>query len=256
MPTWDANLYLQFANERSQPAVDLIARINLAHPARIIDLGSGPGNSTALLRARWPAADITGLDNSPEMIAAAVKAYPAEKWVLADAATWAADSPFDLVFSNAALQWLPEHARLFPHLMAQVAPGGVLAVQMPAHYDSPFHQVLLEVSNAAEWRHLMASARTALTKELPSLYYNVLQPLASHLDIWVTEYYHILESPRSIVEWFRGTGMRPFLEALASPEQKQQFEQRVLEGCTRAYPPQNDGRVLLQFRRLFIMASR
>jgi trans-aconitate 2-methyltransferase len=256
MPTWDANLYLQFANERSQPAIDLIARIKLPNPKRIIDLGCGPGNSTALLRQRWPEADITGLDNSPEMIAAASKAYPGEKWVLADIAPWTADVAYDLVFSNAALQWLPEHAALFPQLIAQVAPAGALAVQIPAHYESPFHRILLEVANAEKWRQRMPAARRALTKEAASVYYNLLQPLASHLELWETEYCHILEGPQDIVAWFRGTGMRPFLEALDSAQEKQEFERMVLEGCTRAYPRQKDSRILFPFRRLFILAYR
>ena len=161
MPTWDPDLYLKFANERAQPALDLIARVDSLRPGRIIDLGCGPGNSTAMLRQRWPEAEVTGLDNSAEMIAAAALAYPAEKWVLADAASWTADSPFDIVFSNAALQWLPDHAVLFPHLMAQVASPGVLAVQMPYHYESPLHYVVQEVANDAAWRERMEAARRA-----------------------------------------------------------------------------------------------
>jgi trans-aconitate 2-methyltransferase len=256
VPTWDANLYLQFANERARPALDLITRINVSRPTRIMDLGCGPGNSTAMLRHRWPEASITGLDNSVEMIAAAAQAYPTEKWVLADAAAWTADAPYDIVFSNATLQWLPDHAILFPHLMAQLTPAGLLAVQMPYHYESPLHQVVLEVANAVSWRHRMEAPRTALTKEPPSLYYDVLQPLTSHLDLWETEYFHILDSPQSIVDWYRGTGLRPFLEALETEEQKQQFERMVLHGYTRAYPRQKDGRVLFPFRRLFIVAHR
>jgi len=252
MPTWDANPYLQFANERTRPALDLVARINVSHPARIIDLG----NSTALLRNRWPEADIAGLDSPAEMIAAASQAYPTEKWFLADAASWTADSPFDIVFSNAALQWLPNHAILFPHLMAQLTPSGVLAVQMPSHYESPLHQVLLEVANDDLWRHHMDAPRTALTKEHSSVYYNMLQPLTSRIDLWETEYFHILDSPQSIVDWFRGTGLRPFLEALETEEQKEHFERMLLAGYTRAYPRQKDGRVLFPFRRLFVVAYR
>lgn len=256
MSTWNADLYLQFAKERTRPSLDLIARIDVPNPARIIDLGCGPGNSTARLREHWPEADITGLDNSAEMIATASKAYPAEKWVLADAATWTADVPFDIVFSNAALQWLPDHKTLFPHLLAQVAPGGAFAVQMPAHYKSPLHHVIFEVADDSYWQHLMDGPRNALTRESPFFYYDLLQPLAAHLDIWETEYYHILDGPQSIVNWFRSTGMRPFLDVLPTEEQKQRFEQLVLEGYTLAYPRQKDGRVLLPFRRLFMVAYR
>lgn len=256
MPTWDANLYLRFANERTQPSLDLIARINVANPQRIIDLGCGPGNSTAMLRGRWPEADITGLDNSTEMIAAASKSYPQEKWILADIASWVADEPHDIVFSNAALHWLPDHAVLFPRLLGQVADGGALAVQMPAHYALPIHQIALEVANDPEWRHRMDEAINAITKESPSFYYEVLQPVASHVDIWETLYYHIMESPQAIVDWFRGTGLRPFLEALETDAQRQRFEQMMLEGFTQAYPRQKDERVLFPFRRLFLVAYR
>jgi trans-aconitate 2-methyltransferase len=255
MLNWDAQLYLQFATERTQPAIDLIARINIASsPEHIIDLGCGPGNSTAMLRQRWPEATITGLDSSAEMIAAASQAYPAGKWVLANAASWTAEVPYDIVFSNAALQWLPDHAKVFPHLMRQLAPNGVLAVQVPAHYESPLQRVVFEVADNSLWSSRMDAARNALTNERPPFYYNVLRSLASHLDIWETEYFHDFESPRSIVEWFRGTGLRPFLDALETEEHKQLFEQMVLDGYTRAYPRQENGRVLFPFRRLFLIA--
>ena len=137
MPSWDADLYLKFAGERTQPSIDLISRISLAHPGRIIDLGCGPGNSTAILRQRWPSAEIVGLDNSREMIATASQAYPDWTWVEGDIATWTAPVPFDVVFSNAALHWVPNHAELMPRLLRQVRPQGALAVQMPAHFRSP-----------------------------------------------------------------------------------------------------------------------
>src|SRR5208283_5869194 len=136
MPKWDAEQYLRFADERTQPSVDLAARIAIPDPGRIIDLGCGPGNSTAVLRRRWPKADITGLDSSADMIAAVSRSYPDHKWLIGDIATWKTGIAFDLVFSNAALQWVPRHAILFPHLFAQVASGGALAVQMPAHTES------------------------------------------------------------------------------------------------------------------------
>ena len=256
MGKWNAQLYLRFADERTQPAVDLTARIDVPHPKRIIDLGCGPGNSTAIQRSRWPWAEITGLDDSPEMIEAASESYPDGQWVLADAAAWRAEVPYDIVFSNAALQWLPDHARLFPHLFDQVAPGGALAVQMPAHHSSPVHRVILETAEDPAWRHLLEGARKAMTKESPGFYYELLQPLASRLVIWETEYYHFLDGPQAIVEWFRATGLRPYLSALESEEQRLQFEEKLVEGYARAYPRQKDGRVLFPFRRLFLIAYR
>jgi trans-aconitate 2-methyltransferase len=254
MPSWDPNLYLQFGDERTQPTRDLIARIALANPRRIMDLGCGPGNSTRLLRSRWPDADITGLDNSPDMIAAAARDFPGGRWTLGDAGTWAADTPFDLVFSNAALHWVSDHARVFPHLLAQVARPGALAVQMPVHLYSPVHQLIHEIAADPEWREQTRAAAQAIQVERPGFYYDLLQQLATRLDLWETEYLHILDGPQAVVDWIRGTGLRPFLEALENEEQRGRFLGRLLEGVTRAYPPQRDGRVLFPFRRLFLVA--
>ena len=140
MPQWDAALYLRFSTERTQPSIDLIQRIALTDAHRIVDLGCGPGNSTEALRRRWPGASITGLDSSPEMIEAARQAYPSGVWEVADAARWSAPKPCDLVFANALLQWIPDHQRICRRWMEQLAPGGALAVQLPAetHCQSPF----------------------------------------------------------------------------------------------------------------------
>jgi len=254
MPTWDADLYLRFGSERTQPALDLLRRVELVAPQRVIDLGCGPGNSTALLRARWAAAEVVGLDNSTEMLAAAAAGYPQGKWVRGDAAAWTADVPFDLVFSNAALQWVPDHAAVLPRLLQQVAPGGCLAVQMPVHFQSPVHQRILEIAGEPAWGERLDKARTAIAVGRPSFYYDLLQPRAARLDLWETEYIHVLESPRSIVDWIRGTGLRPFLEALADDQERDRFLELLLTGVEQAYRPQKDGRVLFPFRRLFVVA--
>ncbi len=254
MKNWDAELYLRFSSERTQPSKDLTARIAVSDPKRIIDLGCGPGNSTAILRQRWPEAEISGLDSSPEMIAAASKSYPQERWILGDVTAWSAEIPFDIIFSNAVLQWVPDHRLLLPHLLAQLAPGGALAVQVPSHFKSPLHRELLETADDPSWRDLMGPAFKRLTKESPSFYYDLLQPLAARLEIWETEYYHVVDSPQSIIEWFRGTGMRPFLALLQTEEQKLRFEKLLLQRYTLAYPAQKDGRILFPFRRLFFVA--
>ena len=255
-PEWDAGLYLKFSSERTRPSVDLTARIAVPDPRRIIDLGCGPGNSTAVLRQRWPKARITGLDSSSEMIAAASRSYPDQEWLIGDIAAWNAEISCDVVFSNAALQWVPGHEVLFPHLFAQVSSGGALAVQMPAHFDSPLHSEILEIAQESSWRHLMGQALSGMTKKPPSFYYNLLRPLAATLDIWETLYYHVLDSPRAIIEWFRGTGLRPYLAALENEDQRKRFEELLLKRYTRAFPPQSDGRILFPFRRLFIIAYR
>jgi trans-aconitate 2-methyltransferase len=256
MPVWDAALYLRFADERTRPAADLLARIPLDNPAHVVDLGCGPGNSTELLRRRWPRAAIAGVDNSPEMLAAAKAAHPDARWVRGDAAHWTADPPADVIFSNAALQWVRDHGRLLPRLLAQAAPGGILAVQLPAHAGSPLVQQIKRVAEAPEWRRPLAAAGRALTLESAAFYYDTLSPHAGRLDIWETEYQHVLANVEAIVEWMRGTGLRPYLEALSTDEERTRFEQRLLTGLREAYPPRIDGRVLFPFRRMFILAQR
>jgi trans-aconitate 2-methyltransferase len=256
MSSWDANLYLQFADERTQPSIDLVARITAREPRRIVDLGCGPGNSTEILRRRWPNADLIGVDHSPDMIAAARSAFPAGKWLIGNISTFQDDQPFDIVFSNAALQWVPNHHAVFPHLWEMVAPGGVLAVQVPVHLSSPLHQLILEIANDPIWQTRLTNARTAIVVGRPENYYEILQQLGARIEMWVTEYYHIMEDARAIVSWIRGTGLRPFLQALADDNERQMFLDRLLEGVARAYPCQKDGRVLFPFRRLFLLSAR
>ena len=254
MPKWDADQYLKFAGERTQPVFDLIHRIQLEHPRRVADFGCGPGNSTVALRQRWPQSSIIGVDSSPEMIAKARSAYPEGNWQIGDAATWNTDSPLDLAFSNAMLQWIPDHAAVCRHLLEQLAPGGALAVQVPAHYDSPLHREIMEVSQHPDWAGRMQSARAALTHQPPGFYYDLLTPLASRLELWETAYYHVLSGPEGVMEWFRGTGLRPFLEALDSEAMRLEFERMLLKRYTATYPRRLDGRVLFPFRRLFFIA--
>ncbi|HLK47979.1 MAG TPA: methyltransferase domain-containing protein [Bryobacteraceae bacterium] len=256
MPKWDADQYLKFAGERTQPVFDLIHRIRLTNPLRIADLGCGPGNSTEALRQRWPEAALTGVDSSAEMIAKARHAHPDSKWVVADAATWEPDGPVDLVFSNAMLHWLPRHEHVCRHLLGVLAPGGALAVQAPAHYNSPLHREILEVSRDPAWDQRMEKARGALTHHPPEFYYDLLAPVTSRLDLWETTYQHVLAGPEGVLEWFRGTGLRPYLEALASEEERARFEGMLLERYTTAYPRRANGLVLFPFRRLFFVAYR
>ena len=254
MPTWDPDLYLRFANERTQPTIDLVARLGEIRPGTIIDLGCGPGNSTAILLKRFPEAKIVGLDNSDEMIEQARAALPLIDWIHADVRIWKPDYQFDLIFSNAALQWVPDHARLFPQLMGWLNPAGLLAVQMPLHYDSPLQQIIQKIARDPSWAHRMDGPLNALTRHPSGFYHDILSGLSTHIDIWQTEYFHQLESPQAIVDWIRGTGLRPFLEALTTEAERQQFEEAVLAGTTAAYPRQKDGRVLFPFKRQFLIA--
>jgi trans-aconitate 2-methyltransferase len=257
MPIWDPNLYLKYANERTRPAADLIAQIRLENPARIVDLGCGPGNSTELLRHRWPQAAISGVDNSPEMLAQAKTKHPDWQWVMGDIEAWKPEPAVDLIFSNAALHWVPGHATLFRSLIGAVAADGALAAQMPNNFHSPTHTVMQDVAANGDprWSKALATART-FTVQPPAFYYDVLRKHASRVDIWETEYQHVMDGPKAIFDWIRGTGMRPYLERLADDEQRRLFEQMCLEGFQEAYPPDVQGKVLFPFRRLFIVAYR
>ena len=253
MPTWNASQYLKFADERTQPCRDLASRVPLVQPRSIIDLGCGPGNSTQVLADRWPAAELTGLDNSAEMIAQACASHPDRHWTTAHIAEWAEGGQrYDVVFSNAALQWLPDHRRLFPGLMDRVAPGGALAVQMPGNWDAPAHVLMRHV--AAQWPATQ-EVREWFTHDL-GFYYDMLAPHAARVDLWATEYIHVMDNAEGIVEWYKGTGLRPFLDALPAAADRDRFLATYLDAIREAYPPHDDGRVLFPFRRMFMVAMR
>src|SRR5262245_11376021 len=250
---WNANQYLKFDQERTQPCRDLVARIMLKDVQRAIDLGCGPGNSTVVLRERWPNAHITGLDNSAEMLASARQAQPDMRWIEADIAAWAETDgePFDLVFSNAALHWVPNHQMSFPRLLSRTS--GALAVQMPRNINGPVHQLLRKIASSPEWTSSLGAVKNWQAHE-PEFYYDVLSPLVSYLDIWTTEYVHIMRDAEAIVEWYKGTGLRPYINALASELDRKKFLETLLDGIRALYPPHPDGRVLFPFRRLFLIA--
>jgi trans-aconitate 2-methyltransferase len=269
MPSWSPSQYLKFAQQRTRPCRDLAARLSLARVRRAIDLGCGPGNSTEVLAGRWPEADITGMDASPEMILAAREAQPGRRFVVGDIATWAegTDGPdedgmdaggrFDLVFSNAALQWVGDHGTLFPRLLARAAEGGALAVQIPGNKDAPVHRRMREIAGLPAWRGRFGRAGVrAWHSHDPAFYYDLLAPLATRLDLWTTDYLHVLPDVEAIVEWYKGTGMRPYLDVLDGEADRERFAGEYLEAIRPLYPPRSDGRVLFPFRRLFLVAYR
>lgn len=256
MPTWNAPQYLRFADERTRPCRDLAAAISLAAPRRIIDLGCGPGNSTAVLAARWPDAEISGLDSSEAMIAAARREAPERTWVVGDIASWTAGVPVDLAFANAAFQWVPDHNSVYPHLISQLAPGGALAAQVPCNLGAPAHEAMREVAARPAWRRYFPTPVREWHVHPAAFYYNLLAPLTARLDIWETSYLHVLPGPAAIVEWYKGSGLRPFLDGLAEEAERQRFLDEYLEAVTAAYPARRDGRVLFPFQRLFVIAYR
>ncbi|MGU3494752.1 trans-aconitate 2-methyltransferase [Xanthobacteraceae bacterium A53D] len=255
MADWNAQLYLTFEDERTRPARDLVARIPLASARHVVDLGCGPGNSTELLAARFPDAEVTGIDTSPDMLAAARRRMPETRFITGDAATLALDEPADVILANAVLQWVPDHARLFPHLISQLSATGALAVQMPDNLNEPSHVAMRETAADGPWAEKLAKASAARTA-LPSMgdYYNLLCPLLPRVDVWRTVYNHPLNGPAAVVEWVKSTGLRPFLEPLDADEAEAflaAYERRI----ARAYPARADGKVLLAFPRLFLIAS-
>lgn len=254
--TWNPHLYLTFGAERTRPAADLVARIDVPEAKLITDLGCGPGNSTALLRARWPAASITGLDSDPAMLAAAARADGAVRWVKGDAARWEPGRLQDVVFSNAMLQWIGDHAAAIERWLGALAPGGALAVQLPSPMWSRIRLDILAVADEARWRDATQGARDAIVVHEPAWYYDLLGVKAERVDLWETEYVHVMEGPEAILTWVRGTALRPFLDALGSAEDRGRFEASLLERVEASFPRRRDGKVLFPFRRLFFVAYR
>jgi len=256
MKKWNPDLYLKYEDERTQPSYDLVSRVDVSSPANIIDIGCGPGNSTRVLRERWPNAHIFGLDSSREMIAKARSGYPRGEWILADAANWKTDIGYDIVFSNAVLQWIPNHEVLLRALFDHVNERGALAVQIPANDGSPLQQAVLKVSSREEWLAPMAGCEKLLTYRNACFYYDQLSAVSRRFAIWHTTYYHVMVDHHGLIDWYAGTGMRPYLERLTSEEQRRLFQKQVLDECRSDYPEQQDGRILFPFKRLFMVAYK
>jgi trans-aconitate 2-methyltransferase len=256
MSSWNPDLYLQFKEERTQPARDLAARLSLDQPRHIVDLGCGPGNSTQVLRDLWPEADILGIDNSPDMIQKARASCLQGSWLLADLRDWNPEDSWDIVFSCATLQWIPNHQRLIPKVFSLVRPEGALAVQLPANQDAPLHHALLEVARRTEWKELTSGCGDMIVYHDPAFYYDILSKLSSRVFLWKTNYYHILADHKGLIDWYSSTGMRTYLERLPGEKEKESFRNQVLGACRDSYLAQKDGRILYPFERLFFIAYR
>ena len=251
---WNPEQYSRFAEQRLRPALDLIARIPLQRPRTVVDLGCGTGNVTQILRSRWPHACITGVDASPQMLTEARKMGAGIAWEHADLAAWNAAAKYELVFSNAALHWLDDHPALFERLAGNIAAGGMLAVQMPHNFAAPSHTLVRELASSHSWCDALARLLRPLPVLAPEAYYNLLAPHVRSLDIWETEYMHVLEGENPVVEWAKGTWLAPLLAVLATAA-RVAFEIEYRQRIAQAYPRQPDGKILFPFRRLFIVAG-
>jgi trans-aconitate 2-methyltransferase len=257
--TWSAAQYVTFESERTRPVRDLLAAAPLTAARSAVDIGCGPGNSTEVLAARFPDARVKGLDSDPDMIAAARKRLPGVSFELADIRTWIERLPpasEHVILANAVLQWLPDHAALLPALASKLVAGGCLAVQMPDNLGEPAQLALREMAGAGSWRDKLAKVDEVRSRiQTADWYFGVLRPHCSRVDVWRTTYYHPLAGAAAIVEWFKGSGLRPFLEPLDAHE-KADYLARYTARIERAYPSAADGTVLLPFPRLFIVAAK
>lgn len=252
--SWNPAQYLRFADARLRPALDLLARLGETEPRRIVDLGCGAGNVTRLLAERWPAAEIVGIDSDAAMLARAASTPSAIDWQLADIAAWRAGFSPDLLFSNAVLHWLPDHRRLLPELVGQLCPGGVLAVQIPANFGEPAHQILRQLAGEAQWNDALGSVRMGSILP-PTDYEHLLRPLCRQVELWETTYWHVLSGDDPVIEWMKGTTLLPFMERLdgAAAERFLAAYRERLAAVHRCSP---DGTTLLPFKRLFFVAQR
>jgi trans-aconitate 2-methyltransferase len=251
---WDPAQYLKFAGPRLRPAIDLLQRIESEAPATVYDLGAGAGNVTRLIAARWPAAQVVGVDSSSEMLAKAAAENPLLRWQQADLAAWRAERPADVIYSNAALHWLDGHDKLLPGILESLTPGGVLAVQLPRNFGAPSHTSITDAALAGPWRTVLQPLLRPSPVMPPEFYYDLLKPLVATLDIWETEYLQVLDGDNPVKEWTKGTWLSPLLAALDEPE-RSRFAADYARRVAAAYPPRPDGRTLFPFRRLFIVAT-
>lgn len=253
--TWSAKQYSIFEAERTRPVRDLVTALPQRDVRVAVDLGCGPGNSTEILATRFADALVTGLDSSSDMIAAARQRLPGIGFEVADIQTWNPPGEFDVILANASLQWLPDHATLYPRLVGKLAHGGSLAVQTPDNLEEPAHRLAREVATDGPWASRLAQGQH-FPRHSAGWYYELLAPHCSQVDVWRTTYYHPLTGgAAAVVEWFKASALRPYLQALEEAEQAV-FLERYRTAIATAYPALPNGTVLLPFPRLFIVATR
>ena len=253
---WSAQQYLKFEDERTRPARDLLAQVPLERVLNGYDLGCGPGNSTELLTDRYGVNVITGIDSDDDMLEKAADRLPTTRFGKADLSQWKPAQKADLLYANAVFQWVPDHLTVLSQLMDQLESDGVLAVQMPDNLQEPTHRAMEETGANGSWKDAFSDGRLR-RKPLPapSDYFDALTPKSTRVDVWHTIYNHPMKDAESIVEWVKGTGLRPYLTAVGE-ENREAFLTDYTRRIKAAYPPMADGRLLLRFPRLFVVAVK
>lgn len=252
---WNPELYLRFNKERSQPAIDLLNRIEVDAPRKILDVGCGPGNSTRVLAQRWPRADVLGIDNSVAMITKAKADYPQAKWAVMDALAISYTDEFDILFSNAVIHWVPDHEMLFNKLMQALTINGILAIQMPLYHEMPVYALVEKLYNERFPTTPFASDRV-FHFHSANYYYDLLRQLQCPFSLWETSYIHVMASHEQILEMIQSTGLKPYLDAIGDDAQRTDFANLVLHNLPTIYQRQRDGHVLFPFKRLFLLAGK
>jgi trans-aconitate 2-methyltransferase len=253
--SWNPEQYLKFAQARLRPALELLARVDLVAPTTVYDLGCGTGTATRIMAERWPSAAVIGVDGSADMLERTSGGLRNLRWLQQDLVAWAPASAADLIYSNAALHWLPGHDRLFPALVSHLAPGGVLAVQMPRNFCEPSHLAIGETVLDGPWRSRLEPLLRPPPVADPRWYLDLLAPVAGDVDVWETQYFQVLRGADPVMEWTKGTWLKPFLDALEAGE-RDAFERAYARRVGDAYPRRSDGTTVFPFRRLFIIARR
>ena len=253
---WNPKLYMKYGNERTQPSIDLVSRIALDFPKNIIDIGCGPGNSTQILVKRWPKSEITGLDNSPNMIEKAAKDFPKQEWMLANAANINISRKYDIVFSNATIQWIPDHEKLLSRLFSIVNTGGALAIQIPMFKDLAIWKAIEFVSLGSKWKSSLSSCGSVFTYHSSGYYYDLLALVSQKIEMWETTYMQIMDSHEAIFEWSKSTALRPYFDELKDENARNDFKNDIIARLKIEYPIQKSGKVIFPFKRLFFIAYK
>jgi trans-aconitate 2-methyltransferase len=256
MRPWNPEQYLAHSDLHSKAVRDLVDRISAENPRTVVDLGCGPGNSTEFIAARWPHADITGVDVSREMLEQGSSKHPYWHWILGTIEDFHPDEPFDIVVSCAALHWIPHHDRLLPRLWEFVRSPGVLAIQVPANHKSPLHQAVFQTARSEKWLASTGHSQSELNFRPATEYFSILSSIAQQIDLWETIYYHEMRSLDDLMQWATATVMRPFLDQLSDDMNYQDFVADVRRTCGDAYPTTNRNTILYPEKRLFFVAYK